>query len=198
MKNASLLRPPPSSLVLAGGTNSRAEAWCDEATRYVSGYPQQAITQVPNPTRSGWEARHTHRRIRLPPRRGPRPLENGSFRLSEFVTGCPSTLWRLTSFQSLRCMARSVRATPGLAIRWLAVSDTKTRSRRRRRGLGPAVALGFLIGFLPALLMEFPESGDFVDDMATFALRILFGSLLGALGGYALARLGYRFVRRSG
>lgn len=85
-----------------------------------------------------------------------------------------------------------------LAIRWLSVSDVQTRSRRRRRGLGPAAGLGLLIGFLPPLLMQFPESGDIVDDLTTFALRILFGSVVGALIGYALALLGYKIVGRSG
>ena len=57
--------------------------------------------------------------------------------------------------------------------------DAAARPAKRKRGLGPAAAIGTLVGFLPPLLMELPNAGDTLTDVTTFAVRMLIGAATG-------------------
>jgi len=77
------------------------------------------------------------------------------------------------------------------------LSDAATRPTKPKRGLGPAAAIGLLVGFLPPLLMEFPNTGDILTDVTAFAVRMLIGSAIGAAIGFSVALLGYKVSGRA-
>jgi hypothetical protein len=54
-----------------------------------------------------------------------------------------------------------------------------------------------VVGFLPTLLMETPNTGDILADVAVFGARMLIGSVVGALVGISVASLGYKVIGRA-